>query len=292
MDWIRLPPLTALRAFAAYVDAGGMAAAGARLNVSHAAISQQIRALEEYLGLTLLDRSGRAGSLTDAGRTLSEALLAGFDRIEKAVDELTGADADRPVQVTTTPAFASNWLMPRLGGFRATNPGVSLMIDPSPELRELRPGGLDIAVRYGSGEWPGLEADLLIETPIVIVAAPSLVGEEAFTEPADLTRFHWMQEVGTNEASEFLERHGAVLDRARGLTSLPGNLMIEAAREGQGIAVSAGAFVEADVAAGRLRLLFEDRRKKGYYLVTRPGVMRPAARMFHRWLLSQSRDRD
>lgn len=290
MDWKIMPPMTALRAFAAYCETGAMTTAGARLNVSHAAISQQIRALEQHIGQTLLDRAGGPGELTEAGQMLSEAVLGGFERMYRAVSDLTGAEADRPVQITTTPSFAANWLMPRLAAFRQKHPGVSLMIDPSPELRPLVPGGLDMAVRYGSGDWPGLEAELVIKTPIVIVAAPSLVGDEEFENPGDLTRFHWMQEVGTSEASEYLERYGAVLDRAKGLTSLPGNLMIEAAREGQGIAVSAGAFVEPDIAAGRLRLLFEDTRKKGYFLVTRPGAMRPDARVFHRWLMAQARE--
>lgn len=283
-----MPPLSALRAFAAYCETGSMSAAGARLNVSHAAISQQIRALEQHIGQTLLHRGGGRGELTEAGQMLSEAVLGGFERMYRAISELTGADADRPVQITTTPAFAANWLMPRLAAFRQKHGGVSLMIDPAPDVREMRPGGFDIAVRYGSGDWPGLEAELLVRTPIVIVAAPSLVGDERFESPGDLTRFHWMQEAGTNEASEYLETYGAVLDRAKGLTSLPGNLMIEAARDGQGIAVTAGAFVEADVAAGRLRLLFEDRRKKGYFIVTRPGPMRPEARLLYRWIRAQA----
>ncbi|MDF1854564.1 LysR family transcriptional regulator [Pseudooceanicola sp.] len=289
MDWLTLPPLTALRAFAAYAESGSMSAAGARLNVSHAAVSQQIRALEDHLGLTLLERGRSRGALTDAGLTLAEAAGAGFERIQRAVAELTGADADRPVQVTTTPAFAANWLMPRLARFRAKYPEVSLMIDPSPETRSLRPGEIDLAVRYGTGSWPGLEAELLIETPIVVVAARSLVGDGAYVSPADLSGFHWMQEIGTNEASEFFECHGAVLDRARGLTSLPGNLMIDAAREGQGIAVTAGAFVASDVASGRLRILFEDRRKKGYFLVWRTGMLRPQARAFRNWIRGEGK---
>ena len=289
MDWMAMPPLTALRAYAAYAATGSMTAAGARLNVSHAAISQQLRTLETHMGLTLLDRAGGPGAMTAEGQVLAEAVQTGFERMARAVADLTGADAERPVQVSATPSFAANWLMPRLARFRAAHPDVSLMIEPTPEVREIRTGGIDMAIRHGSGTWPGLEAELLIETPIVIVAAPSLVGEGAFDSPAQLTGFHWMQELGTSEATDFLERHGAVLDRARGLTALPGNLAIEAARAGQGIAVSAGAFVEADVAAGRLRVLFEDRRHKGYWLVTRPGLLRPAARSFHRWLRSEGR---
>lgn len=289
MDWTALPPLTALRAFAAYADTQSMAEAGARLNVSHAAISQQIKALEDHLGLTLLDRGKGGGALTPEGKAIAETTLSGFADIARLCAELTGRDADRPVQISTTPSFASGWLMPRLARFRAKHPGTSLMIDPTPELRTLLPGGIDMAVRYGSGVWPGLEATLIIETPIVITASPSLVGDKTFTSPAELTSYHWLQELGTNEASDYLATHNAVLDRAKGLTSLPGNLMIEAARSGQGIAVSAGSFVAADVEAGRLRILFEDRRKKGYYLIHRAGVMRPTARALHRWIIAEAR---
>lgn len=289
MDWSALPPLTALRALAAYADTGSMAQAGARLNVSHAAISQQIKGLEDRMGLSLINRQKGGGALTPEGHALAETVLDGFAAIARLSSELTGQDAERPIQISTTPTFASAWLMPRLAAFRQKYPDLSLMVDPSPELREIKPGGLDMALRYGSGSWPGLEAELIVETSIAIVASPSLVGTATFETPGDLTQFHWLQELGTSEASDFLERYGAVLNKSKGLTSMPGNLVVEAARAGQGVGVSARAFVEADIKAGRLRLLFEDTRKKGYYLVYRPGVMRPSARAFYRWLIAESR---
>ena len=100
------PPLSALRAFAALAETGSFTKAGEALNVSHAAISQQVRALEERLGVPLLPRDGRRGALTAEGERLAAALHAGFGGIARAVDELTGGDALRPLQVTTTPAFA------------------------------------------------------------------------------------------------------------------------------------------------------------------------------------------
>ena len=275
MNWSDLPPLTALRAFAAYADTGSMVQAGDRLNVSHAAISQQIRALEDRLGLTLVNRERGGAALTPEGRALADTTLTGLSEIAALCAELTGRDAERPLHISTTPSFAAAWLMPRLADFRARHPDLSLMVDPTPELRTIAPGGIDMAVRYGRGDWPGLESELLIETGIAIVAAPSLVGTRPFDSPADLTNFHWLQELGTNEASEYLESHGATVNRSRGLTSLPGNLMIEAARAGQGIGVTARSFVEPDLEHGRLRLLFEDHRKTGYFLVRRPGVLRP-----------------
>ena len=284
MNWATLPPLSALRAFAAYAEHGSLAKAGEALNVSHAAISLQIRNLETHLGLTLLDRSARQMQLTPDGKRLADALAQGFEIIAATLDELTGRDAHRPLQISATPSFASAWLMPRLARFRAEHPEISLMIDPSADVKTLAPGGIDVALRYGSGDWPGLEAELLILSPIAIVAATELVGTEAITNPADLQKYHWLQELGTNEATDWFARFGIAHDHARGLTALPGNLMLEAARQGQGVAITARVFVEGDIEAGRLRLLFEDSRHKGYHLVTRPGVQRPPLRHFTRWL--------
>lgn len=284
MDWTALPPLAALRAFAAFADKGSVQAAGDALNVSHAAISQQIRNLETHLGLSLLDRSGRSMVLTGDGQRLADAVIEGFGGVVRITDELTGRDADRPLMVSATPSFASSWLMPRLADFRAANPSISLMIDPTAEVKSLEPGGIDVALRYGAGEWPGLEAELLVRSPIALVAATSLVGTGPFDDLSALREFHWLQELGTNEATEWFARLGVDRNRAMGISSLPGNLMIEAARQGQGIAITARAFVEDDIATGRLRLLYEDIRDKGYFVVTRPGVQRPPVRRFVRWL--------
>lgn len=289
MNWADLPPLTALRAFAAYADTGSMAAAGARLNVSHAAISQQIRTLEDHLGLSLIDRARGGGTLTAEGQVLADTALTGFGDIARLAAELTGRDAERPLHISTTPSFAAFWLMPRLAAFRQRHPDLSLMVDPSPALRPLTPGGIDIAIRYGNGTWAGLDADLLLPSSIAIVAAPALVGTADYASPADLADFHWLQEMGTNEATEYLRKHGAEVNKARGLTSMPGNLMIEAARAGQGIAVTARAFVQPELDQGRLRLLFEDDRKQGYFLVRRPCVMRAAARSLYTWLITEAR---
>lgn len=121
--WRTLPPLAALRAFAAWVDCGSMTAAGAALNVSHAAISQQIRALETHLGLALVDRSSTPPQPTAEGAQLAETARSGFGAMARCVAELTGADAARPLQVTTSPGFAASWLLPRLGQFRAAHSG-------------------------------------------------------------------------------------------------------------------------------------------------------------------------
>src|SRR6056297_2149844 len=289
MDWQTLPPLTALRAFAALAETGGTAAAGARLNVSHAAVSQQVKQLEAHLGVALVDRTGRQLRLTAEGRDLADALSLGFGAIARAVETLTGADADRPLQISTTPSFAAHWLMPCLSEFRQAHPQIDLMIDPTPRLIALEPGGIDIALRYGAGHWPGLESELLFRSPIVAVAAPQLVEGKRIECPADLADVPWLQEFGTNEASDWLRRRGVVKERAAGLVQVPGNLLLDGLLGGQGVAVTVRAWVRQDIAAGRLRLLFEDEEASGYHIVTRPGVLRPPAKAFVTWLRRQAR---
>ena len=284
MNWQHLPPIPALRAFAAFVDKGSLAAAGDALNVSHAAISQQLRQLERHLDLALLDRSGRAMTLTPAGEQLAIAATAGFQRMIDAVEELTGADADRPLHVSTTPNFAFSWLMPRLPEFRANHPEVDLMVDPSLELVSLAPGGVDLAVRYGDGTWPGLDSEPLLFSPMVVVAAPSLMGTRTVDSPADLAAAPWVEELGTSEATRWLAANGVAPDARRRRMAMPGNMMLDAARNGQGVAVVIRAFVEADLAAGRLAALFTAPRTSGYHIVTRPGVQRPALKAFIKWL--------
>jgi LysR family glycine cleavage system transcriptional activator len=285
----QLPPLAALRAFAAYVETDQIVAAGAKIGVTHAAISQQLRALEKHLGVALLDRSGRTLQLTGEGQVLADAVTLGFGAISRAVEDITGADAARPVQVSCTAMLASAWLMPRLGGFRQKHPDIDLMLNPSPLMVQLEPGGIDVALRFGRGDWPGLVSEPLIMSPMVVVAAPSLVKGRTIDTPADLTGLPWLEEAGVSEATRWLQRQGLDQTNQRGRVQVPGNLLLDGARDGQGVAVIVRHFVERDIEAGRLVELFEDDRRSGYHIVTREGVLRPSAKAFVSWLRRQSK---
>jgi LysR family glycine cleavage system transcriptional activator len=285
----QLPPLAALRAFAAYVETDQIVAAGAKIGVTHAAISQQLRALEKHLGVALLDRSGRTLQLTGEGQVLADAVTLGFGAISRAVEDITGADAARPVQVSCTAMLASAWLMPRLGGFRQKHPDIDLMLNPSPLMVQLEPGGIDVALRFGRGDWPGLVSEPLIMSPMVVVAAPSLVEGRTINTPADLTGLPWLEEAGVSEATRWLQRQGLDQTNQRGRVQVPGNLLLDGARDGQGVAVIVRHFVERDIEAGRLVELFEEDRRSGYHIVTREGVLRPSAKAFVSWLRRQSK---
>lgn len=289
MDWRTLPSLGALRAFAALAETGGFTAAGTALNVSHAAISQQVRALEERLGTTLVVRGGRRLELTPEGVRLAAALDTAFLGIRRAVDELTGATANRPLRVTLTPAFAHAWLMPRLSEFLHENPGIEIMLNPSADVVELSAGGVDLAIRYGRGVWAGLDSALLLPSAFIIVGAPSLVRGRRIETAADLLDLPWLEEIGNAEMLTWLREQGVEAPPREAITHLPGHLVIEALRSGVGISVASSGVVERDVRAGRLVALYEeppseDGARTGYWIVTRPGVLRPPLKAFVAWL--------
>jgi LysR family transcriptional regulator, glycine cleavage system transcriptional activator len=285
--WQDMPPLAALRAFSAFAQSGSVVQAGAALNVSHAAISQQLRGLERHMGLALLDRTGRAMALTDDGTRLANALELGFGAIAATVQELTGADEERPLHVSLTPTFASSWLMPRLTGFQTLYPDINLMLDPSSTLVSLDPGGIDLAIRYGHGDWPGLTCEPLLISPMVIIAAPSLIAGRVIRTPADLASMTWLEELGTTEASNWLQSRGVEQGRVKRRIQVPGNLLLDGARDGQGVTVVVRDFAEPDLKAGRLVELFSEDSDNGYHIVTRPGVLRPVAKTFVQWLRRQ-----
>ena len=289
MDWRSLPPLSALRAFAALAETGSFTKAGQALNVTHAAVSQQVRALEERLGVALVPRDGPRGTLTPEGERLAAALATAFHGIARAVDEISGDDAQRPLQVTTTPAFAMSWLMPRLSDFRHEHPEIELMLNPTAQAVEIGPGGVDVAIRYGRGGWRGLDVELLVPTTFVLVAAPSLIGNHPIADYSDILHFPWLQELGTTEMSAWLRDHGVIAARKPNVIHLPGHLVLEAVRNGDGVSLSTRVNVERDLAAGRLVALFEESEPNlGYHIVTRPGVKRPALRTFLAWLRRQA----
>ncbi len=289
MDWLNLPPLAALRAFAAFAEKRNVVDAGLALNVSHAAISQQLRALEKHLGVALLDRSGKSLTLTGDGEHLARALHLGFGAIEVAVGDLARSGQDRPVHVSLTSSFAASWLMPRLPSFRATHPEVNLILDPTFEVVELRPGGVDVAIRYGAGGWPGVDCEMLLQTPMVIVASPTLLGGKTDWSPAELAQLPWLEEIGTTEATTWLTERGVGPERGAGRTQLPGNLLLDGLRSGQGVTVTVRQFVETDIEAGRIVELYAEPDARGYHILTQKSALRPSVKTFISWLKREAR---
>jgi LysR family glycine cleavage system transcriptional activator len=288
-DWRALPSLTALRAFAATAELRSFSQAARALNVTHAAVAQQVRALEDHFGKSLVQRDGRGVSLTVDGEQLAQALGEGFALMQRGVEALRAGEVDRPVRVTLTASFAAQWLMPRLRDFWEKHPDIGLSLHPDNRVVDLHRERMDLAIRYGNGDWPGVEASYLASARLVIAGAPSLIGDREGLSPADMAGMDWILSRNWPEQDNYL-RHLGIDPTSLSATDFPGEeLAIAAARQGLGLVVESMALIEADVAEGRLRVVHESREKlPAYFLVTLPGPQRAAARAFLKWLRSQA----
>ena len=288
MNWSDLPTLSSLRAFAAVADTGGYSKAGTALNVSHAAVSQQVKALEARLGVTLVTREGRGMALTEEGAALARDLLAGFATVRRGVEALTRVDSTRPVQVTTSPAFAVEWLLPRIMEFQQKHPEITLMLNPTAEVMELKPGGIDMAIRYTDRCRLEKEVTPVLISDMIIIGAPALIGDRQITDPAMLMDMPWLQELGTNEVADWMARQGVTLERPLMITHMPGNLIMEAVRRGDGVTYTARAFFKEEIQSGRIMVLFSESANGTYYIETCPGVLRSAVKTFVNWLKDEA----
>ena len=286
-DWRSFPSLTALRAFAATAELRNFSQAARVLNVTHAAVAQQVRALEEQLGRPLVQREGRGVSLTADGEQLAEALGEGFGAIQRGLEALRAGEADRPVRVTLTASFAAQWLMPRLKDFWRQHPDIGLSLHPDSKVVDLHRERMDLGIRYGNGDWPGVEASYLTSARLVIAGAPSLIGDQ---DPAveKMAAMDWILSPNWAEQNAYLRQLG--LDPTK-LSSTDINneeLALAAARQGLGLVVESVALIESDVAEGRLRIVHQSRDKlPAYFIVGLPGPKRAAARAFLKWLKAQ-----
>ena len=259
MDRRRLPPLNALRAFETAARHMNFSRAADELSVTPGAVSQQIQNLEDYVGAPLFKRTPKGLLLTDAAQTALPALREAFDRLGEAASLLTAAVDGRRVTVSAAPSFAAKWLVPRLGRFEAAHPEVDVWLSAGMELVDFASGEVDVAIRYGSGRYPGLEVQRLMSETVIPVASPELLAERARDSPEDLAH-HVLLHDGSPDADEscpdwqmWLTARGIRgVDGARGPRFNQSSLVIEAAMNGRGVALAKRALAQADIDAGRL----------------------------------------
>ena len=285
MSWSALPPLNSLRAFSALAQTGSYSQAGSLLKVTHAAVSQQVRALEERLGVSLAVREGRGVRLTAEGLALARDLDTGFAAIRRGVEALRESSATKPVQLSTTPAFAMEWLMPRIQDFQNKHPDIPLMLNPTSKVMDIKPGGVDLAIRYKDKRKLDTPVTPVLVTDMVIIAAPSLLGAQEINDPAMLMEMPWLQELGTNEVADWFGYRGVKLRRPLIVNQMPGNLIMQAVRRGDGITFTARAFFEAEIQSGKMKVLFSEPEFGTYYIATSPGPLRTTVKAVVNWLL-------
>src|ERR1043165_3790547 len=294
----RLPPLAAIRAFEAAARTENFPAAAAELGMTQAAVSYQVKSLEERLGSPLFVREKGRARLTPLGQRLLPPLSSAFDGIEAAFASHREED-ESLLTITTTHTFANTWLAWRLGSFQMAHPDLAVRMTTSNELCDLRAGDADIAIRGGSGGWEGMEEHLLFETAFTPMASPECIQaverklgrklepddipEQNRIDPSDDWWQQWFSDNGIPADESILRRAGVRLENQAN--------MGHAAMAGQGFALLTPLLWKGDVAAGRLCVPFPDRisvRGWSYWLVyPRERRMVPKVKRFREWLIPE-----
>ncbi len=292
------PPLNSLRAFEATARHLSFQNAAEELSVTPGAISQQIKKLEDILQTPLFHRNNRAVTLTKAGRVLQPDLSRGFESLDDAVQQLKQSAEHQHITVSMTPSFAAKWLVPRLEKWTAQQPNVDVRISASLGLANFGPDGVDLGVRFGSGNYDGLTSALLLKESFVVVCSPIFIdGSKQIKTPEDLhdhTLIHVSGPQGTpgTDWQEWLKSAGVDgIDTSRGLVFDDTAVAILAAIGGQGVLLSRRALVEDDIAAGRLALPFDlDLPLEFAWRIVAPEgkLKRPEVNAFRDWLLSEA----
>ncbi len=287
--------LTALRAFEAAARHGSFSKAADELTVTHAAVSHQIRGLEDRLGRQLFVRTNRGVTLTEAGETLLPVLSGAFDCMAEALGTLSSQGVGGALQVTTTPAFASSWLIPRLG---QAHEKFDIQLQPTLEFVDVGGGAADVAIRCGVPPWDGIDAELLVPIHMTPVCSPAFIRAHGrLSVPDDSLGLPLLHaDAGAHPLGEewrlWLAACGVVPARPLGGQSFrdPG-LGIQAALNGLGISMGYIELVEPELAAGRLVRPFDVavRHPYSYYLAT-SSQGRADARIeeFRRWIRSEA----
>ena len=296
----KLPPLNALRAFEAAARHLSVSKAAQELNVTPAAVSHQVKGLEEFLGLALFRRLNRALMLTDAGQIILPGLTDGFDSLAQAVEKLAAMRDGDTLIVSITPSFAAKWLVPRLDRFRATHPHMELRIDATDRVVDLDRGEADIALRYGAGDYRGLRSELLFNDEVFPVCSPRLCqGGPPLMKPEDLaghTLLHteWDDLRFTAPSWHMWLLAGGVsgVDVTRGPRFNMDSMTLQAAIEGHGVALVSGALLADDLAAKRLVRPFDRSLAvpfSYYVVVSEQALARPNIAAFFDWIIAETK---
>ncbi len=290
----RLPSLNGLRAFEAAARHLSFTNAAAELNVTQTAISHQIRRLEEELGVRLFVRQNRALALTPEAAQYLPGVRAAFNDLRFATDRLLHKDNENVLTVSTLASLAAKWLLPRLPAFQEAHPGIDVRITTSTTLVDFKSGGVDAAIRYGRGHWPGLRADWLMADELFPVCSPALItGSRPLRCPEDLAHQTLLHtSAGYNDDWRlWLTAAGLPPDISKhpGLTFDLILVTVQAAIDGLGVAMGRTSYVEADIAKGRLVVPFKIAlpADAGFYLVSPEArADSPKLSAFRHWLVA------
>ena len=295
--------LNALRAFEASARHQSFSAAAAELNVTPAAVGQLVRTLEDWLGAPLFHRvtSGRARLMpTEAAERALPEIRAGFDRLALGLERLREGSMNGVLTVTVSPAFAAKWLLPRIDRFQTACPNTDVRLETSLKSIDFVSQRIDVGVRYGMGNWPGLTADKLMDEEVYPVCSPEILRKRGrLKKPSDLQHETLIHDLSMDGNAGFptwdawLRKAGVInIATTRGMKINNSAAVLQAAIEGHGIALARSVMARDDLMSGRLVRLFSDigfSSPLAYYIVYRTDcVALPRVKAFREWLLQEA----
>jgi LysR family glycine cleavage system transcriptional activator len=265
--------------------------AAEEMHVTHGAVSQRIKRLEEHLGMPLFRRSGRAMLLTDQGRLLQERVRAAISEITEGVEAIGSGNKDGVLTISMVPGFATYWLLPRLAGFIERHPDIDVNIRATLSLADFERDGVDMAVRFGGGAWPGLISIKLYDENLVPVCSPAFRGGRLPRAPAELLKLPLLHDERQPWSLWFDAIGLDWRDTGEGPRYSEQTLLLAAAIGGLGVALARASLVRADLESGRLVRLFPQtvRTRYSYFIVYPKGSeARGKIQAFRDWLLEQA----
>lgn len=291
----QLPSLTALRAFESAGRHLSFTRAAEELSVTQAAISHQIKSLETRLGVKLFNRLPRKLTLTAPGVELQRAISRSFDDMSAAIDKLARESSQQPavLNLRSPPSFAAKWLAPKLTSFRRRHPGIKLQIRHSNEITDFRKDSIDIAVTYGDGAWPDVASAPVLSLDFFPVCSPDYVKPEWPLDDAEnLRHYNLLHDATTDNWKAWLQLAGVSdIDADRGTILDDTNVLIQAAMDGQGIALGSSVFITERLASGKLLRPFElaYEPELAYHVVCPVShLSRESVVAFRDWILAEA----
>jgi LysR family glycine cleavage system transcriptional activator len=289
----RLPPLSALRAFEAAARHLSFTRAAAELGVTQAAISHQVKLLEDQLGQPLFRRLTRRLLLTDAGQTLWPGVRDGFDRLAQAVQKVQASGDSGVLTLSLTVSFAARWLVPRLGGFLKAHPEIDVKLTTTDRMVDFAREDVDAAIRHGDGEWPGLDSWRVLSPAYTPLLSPKLVEDVKLEQPSDLQRLPLLIESDDNiNWRAWFQAAGTPWRPHRRMVEFDTTQMaVQAATEGLGVALGPPEYFYDELESGRLLQPFEVYilTDEAFFLVSPTGrAEEPKIRAFRDWILAEA----
>lgn len=289
-DLRRLPNLAALRAFEAAARHQNFSRAAEEIHVTHGAISHQIRALEEELGIALFARHGKRIAITPEGERFAVTLRKALGDIAAAAAALRAESKHKRLTITALPSFAARWLSPRIGRFIEQHPDLEVILQSSGHLTDFVRESVDIGIRFGRGHYPGLVVEKLLDDYYYPVVSPRFNGGKLPRTPAEMAKCPLLRCEGEPWTPWFRAAGLDLLEPAAGLVFQDSSMLVRAAAEGHGIALARHVVALTDLASGDVVRLFDiaSQCSLSYFLVCpQESLQKPQVQAFRQWMLDE-----